>query len=118
MKKDQVDEIIERNRWAYRNPWENSPHEDFFKDVVLPAIENAVTTLKESDSSNEKLLLIVEHYVMPLELKEEALDILISRFASKELMLIIKNYGIKRELQERLSEKLLKSLIEIRKNEN
>ncbi len=87
----------------------------FFEDKVLPVIENAAKTLDESDPSNEQLFLIVEHYLMPIELREEALDILLLRLAEVELRIIIKNGGIPSEIREKIALSLLDSLAEIRK---
>jgi len=106
--KIKVSEIIERERDRYT---ETSLNRMFFNATVLPTIEDAVATLEKNNPSNRKLFLIVEDYVMPLELQKEALDILISRLAKKEIMKIVNNRATSFELQKQITESLLDSLI-------
>ena len=112
MKKEEIDEIIKREKKRYAEPWRTSLGMMFFNSTVLPAIEEAVATLEKSNPSNRKLFLIVEDYVMPIELQKEALDILISRLAKKEIMKIVNSRATPFELQKQITESLLDSLIE------
>lgn len=51
-------------------------------------------------------------------LKEEAFEILISRFAEEELGLMIGNPFVSERLRNRLARRLLNLIIETKKNEN
>ena len=111
MARREIADILETER-ERRYAWQGSNGLWFFNSVVVPEIKDAVATLEKSNPSNRKLFLIVDSYTMPLELQEEALDILISRLAKRELMLIVKSRTTPFELQKRLIESLLDSLIE------
>ena len=112
MEKIKVDEIIKKEEEKYTERGRTSLERMFFNNTVLPTIKDAVATLEKSNPSNRKLFLIVEDYVMPLELQKEALGILISRLAKKEMMKIINNRATPFELQKQITESLLDSLIE------
>ena len=108
MTKIKVSEIIEKEKNRYTR---TSLDRMFFNATVLPTIEDAVATLEKNNPSNKKLFLIVEDYVMPLELQKKALDILLLRLAKKEIMQIVNSRATPFELQKQITENLLDSLI-------
>ena len=109
MAKIKVDKIVEKERDRYTR---TSIDREFFNVTVLPTIKDAVATLEKNNPSNRKLFLIIENYVMPLELQKKALDILLSRLAKKEIMQIVNSRATPFELQKQITESLLDSLIE------
>ncbi len=111
MAKIKIDEIIKKEKEKYTKKGSTSLERMFFNNTVLPTIKDAVATLEKSNPSSRKLFLIVEDYVMPLELQKKALDILLSRLAKKEIMKIVNNRATPFELQKQIAKNLLDSLI-------
>ena len=101
-----------------RKLWANEINRKLFDCVIEPAMNYAVTILEKSNCENGELLFVAIDRMIPLELRKEALDILISRLAEKEIMIIANNYQTPFELQKRIVEGLLASLNKESKQHN